>query len=165
MFSSMPSHAGPVAAQDRHDTLVAYMARAKTAFDDLRDVASQLAALMVLAGSGSRAATLDHPMLCVAAERWRAANDSVRSLRPPTGSHGHHYHLVMAAQRLGEDLGAMGAAGTLVGRLGTPLHLLKAAWQEIVFVSRALPGFALVDFDQCCCAMHAKLRRGPRFTA
>ncbi len=136
-----------------------YIEAAQPAFEDLRDVASQLAGLMVLAASGASTATIDHPMVAVATERWRAARDETRALRPSPQAAHHHRHLVRAAERIGEVLAALREAGTFKSRIATPLPLLRGAWQEILHTANALPGFRTLDLEQACCAAHAKRRR------
>jgi hypothetical protein len=140
------------------DAMRRYLAEARPAFDELRDVTSQLAGLMVLAASGAGVATTDHPMWAVATERGWAACEVVRSLRVPPPARHHHRHMVWAAEALGGTIATMREAGTRAGRLNAPLGLLKTAWQEIVHAADALPGFGTIDMQQTCCAAHAKLR-------
>lgn len=137
-----------------------YILAAQPVFDDLRDVAAQLAGLMVLAGSGASSAAIDHPMVQVAAERWRGAREGARALRAPAAAAHHHHHLVRTAEIVGRVLGAVRDDAGLVGRLGTPLPLLNAAWREVEHTAAALPGFRTLDLTQACCAIHAKQRQG-----
>ena len=45
------------------DETVAYILKAQKYFEDLRQVAAQLAGLLALAAAGGKSATPDHPML------------------------------------------------------------------------------------------------------
>ena len=60
------------------DRTTAYILETRRPFEDLRQVASQLAGLLVLAASGAKSAAPDHPMLrCRARDvRSRGGRDS-----------------------------------------------------------------------------------------
>jgi hypothetical protein len=135
-----------------------YIAHAQQPFDDLRDAASQIAGLLVLAASGARSAGAPHPMLAVASQRWREASDAAHSLPAPPAARHHHFHLIQAAELLGEALDGLNERGLLGARSDSALDTVKRAWAEIVHAANALPGFATVDFGQACCAPHARLR-------
>ena len=64
------------------DATAAYIVENQKCFEDLKQVASQLAGLLVLAAAGSKEAMPDHPMLDAARELFREADDAVRSARP-----------------------------------------------------------------------------------
>jgi hypothetical protein len=140
------------------DSTRRYIERAQIVFDDLRELASQLAALMVLAAAADRTANVDHPMFVVAVQRWSDSQEAVRALRPSALAAHHHLHLSKAARLFGAAIDAMRVAGTLVGRSESALGTLKSAWQEMVHTSNALPGFHSVDLQQACCACHGPAR-------
>jgi hypothetical protein len=140
------------------DSTRRYIESAHVVFEDLRELASQLSALMVLAAIGDRAADIDHPMLAIAIERWSESFNAAQVLRPSPLTAHHHKHLTRAARRFGTAIEAMRVAGTFVGRTNSALRALKEAWEEMVFTSNALPGFYTVDLKQACCACHAPQR-------
>ncbi|WP_318834896.1 hypothetical protein [Burkholderia cepacia] len=127
-------------------------------FEDLRELASQLGALMVLAATGDGAADIDHPMFAVSIQRWSESSDAAQALRPSPLTAHHHRHLTRAAQLFGASIDAMRLAGTLVGRTESAFRTLKRAWEEMEYTSNALPGFHTVDLQQACCACHAPQR-------
>ncbi|MEJ1969443.1 MAG: hypothetical protein WDN03_12535 [Rhizomicrobium sp.] len=139
------------------DATVAYAIDSHRAFEELRQVLAQLGGLLVLAAAGGKSAVPDHPMLVAAGELHRRAADRLRALRAtPRASH-HHAHLMSAAAALESALGAARrhlhrrADGVDIGAILAPLRL---AQNEMERVTRLLPGFDLVDFDQGCCAEH-----------
>ena len=80
----------------------AYILQARPPFEDLRQVAAQLAGFLVLHASGANAASPDHPVLRAAADLHRGAVDSVRTVQPSARAAPHHRRLVEA----GADLDA-----------------------------------------------------------
>jgi len=123
------------------DQTVAYILAAQTWFEDLKQVAAQLAGLLVLEAAGSKAP--DHPMLASAAEAYRNAVDGLKSARVPPRARRHHDHLLSAATKLNEALRAS----------GDPLMPLEGAYAELRSASRTLPGFWMVSFERGCCAI------------
>jgi len=122
------------------DQTVAYVLEAQTWFEDLKQVAAQLAGLLVLEAAG---AAKDHPMLASAEEAYKNAADGLKSARVPARARRHHDHLLIAAAKLHEALRAGG--DTLV--------LLEGAYAELRSASRTLPGFQMISFDRGCCAV------------
>lgn len=157
-LSTLEFSASDLAPERMDDATRRYIAEAQIAFDDLREIASQLAALLVLAGTADRAADIDHPMLAVAIQRWSATRERVNALTPSSFTAHHYRHLLRGVELYGDVFDAMQKAGILVGRIGSPLAILKAAWREMVHTSNALPGFYTVDLQQACCACHAPSR-------
>jgi uncharacterized protein (DUF3084 family) len=137
------------------DATLAYIEAAEGCFEDLRQVAAQLAGLLLLSASGARSAGPHHPMQAVAADLFDAARDATLRLNPrsPLAKH-HHLHLRAATENLAETLALLRSGPS--GREGVtaPTQKLTSAWQELSHASRALPGFDLVDFSQACCAEH-----------
>lgn len=153
-----PPAAAPPAGLD--DRLAAYIAAAQGPFDNLRQAASQTAALMVLAVSGARSATPDHPMLALAEALHEEALDALGAMRVPDAARHHAYHLRAAARRIG---GALAAArsqlhGGDAGAMDAVLAPLNAGWTELRHAGAALPGFEVIGFSQSCCAAHAWMR-------
>jgi hypothetical protein len=121
------------------DQTVAYMLAAQTWFEDLKQVAAQLAGLLVLKEAG---AAPDHPMLTSASQAYKNAADGLKSARVPAPARRHHDHLLAAAATLDEALLARGDS----------LGLLEGAYAELRSASRTLPGFQMISFERGCCA-------------
>src|ERR1700691_2255326 len=79
------------------DPTAAYIVENQKCFEDLKQVASQLAGLLVLAASGSKEAGPDHPMLGAARELYREADDALRHAAPTERARSHHEQLAQAA--------------------------------------------------------------------
>ena len=123
------------------DSTTAYVIATQPYFEDLKQVAAQLAGLLVLEGAGAAA---DHPMLLSAQAVWRNAVDGLRSTRVPECARVHHGHLIAAARNLSAAL-----QGT-----GDKLIPLERSYAELRAASHALPGFPMISFEQGCCAVH-----------
>lgn len=130
------------------DQTLTYTLGAHTYFEDLKQVAAQLAGLLVLESAG---AAPDHPMLLAAEQVYNNAVDGIRSLRVPSPARAHHGHLLSAAAMLNEAL--QGSGDRLVP--------LESAYSELRAASRALPGFPMLSFDSgCCAAAHGTMGAG-----
>jgi hypothetical protein len=117
----------------------AYVLQTQPYFEDLKQVAAQLAGLLVLEESG---AAPDHPMLLSARSAYQNAVDGLRSTRVPARARVHHSHLLAAAQNLGAAL--HGAGDKLIP--------IERSYAELRAASHALPGFQMISFEQGCCA-------------
>src|ERR1700722_9548790 len=93
-------------SQQVDDETAVYILETRKCFEDLRQVAAQIAGVLVLAAAGGKSATPDHPMLAAAAELHRAANDQVRRVEPTVRARTHHHCLVQAADALSRALAA-----------------------------------------------------------
>ena len=82
-------------------------------FERLRDVAAQLAGLLVLAASGAGSAAPDHPMLRSAEMLFHESTDGIRRTRATDRARAHHAHLTQAA---GSLEAALAAARDRLGR-------------------------------------------------
>ena len=130
------------------DETAAYIVETRKYFEDLRQVASQLAGVLVLAAAGSKSAAPDHPALGTAAELYSDAVDGMRSARVTERARAHHRCLMHAATSLGTALAA--AAGKLeIDPILTPL---RAAYDQLQQAADTLPGFEMVSFEKACCA-------------
>ena len=121
------------------DQLTAYVIQTQPYFEDLRQVAAQLAGLLVLDAAG---AAPDHPMLLSARSAYENAVDGLRSARVPLRARAHHRHLLSAAVCLDEALYGSGDA----------LTPLENAYQDLRAASKLLPGFQMISFERGCCA-------------
>jgi hypothetical protein len=131
------------------DQTAAYVLAAQPCFEDLKQVAAQLAGLLVLEASGSRNATPDHPMLASAEQAYRNAADGLRSARVPARARMHHDHLLTASAKLQGALRSMRASAD-------PLALIEGAYADLRSASRTLPGFQMISFERGCCAAREK---------
>lgn len=147
---------------DRLDeATAAYVLAMQTPFELLRQAVAQLAGVLVLAASGSRQWP-GHPMLAMAEAARREAEDAVRAAEVPAAARHHHRHLVQAA---GAIAGAEGRLrGATLGRndeaIADGLAAVQAACRELQWSTAALPGFAMIDLTQSCCAAHVASRQG-----
>jgi hypothetical protein len=121
------------------DQTVAYVLAAQPWFEDLKQVAAQLAGLLVLDAAG---AAPDHPMRVSAERVYQNAVDGLRSARVPARARPHHDHLLAASRKLNDALSAK----------GDPLVFLESAYAELRSASRTLPGFQMISFQHGCCA-------------
>jgi hypothetical protein len=137
------------------DRTTAYVLQVRPHFEGLRDVAAQLAGLLVLAATGARSAAPDHPMLQSAGALCEQSRDGIRSARATRRAGAHHRHLARAADSLAS---ALSAAQDRLGRplpatdLDIVLTPLKEGYAHLERASRTLPGFETVSFDHACCA-------------
>jgi hypothetical protein len=129
------------------DATAQYIVENQKCFEDLKQVAAQLAGLLVLAASGSKEAAPDHPMIGAARELFQDADDAVRRARPTERARLHHEHISRAAVSIGTALREAG--GRLnVDRVLTPL---RAGYTELERAADSLPGFEKVSYDRACC--------------
>lgn len=142
------------------DATLRYIEAAELCFEDLRQVAGQLAGLLLLSASGAHSAGPLHPMVAVAEGLLETARDTTPRLKPHSARAKHHHrHLLSAAGQLAETLDRLRSLPTGRASLDEPMRSLTSAWEELGAASRALPGFDLVDFSQACCAQHAPAAR------
>jgi hypothetical protein len=130
------------------DATAAYVSEVHRHFEDLRQVSAQLAGLLVLAASGAKSATPDHPLLTSARELHRGATDALRSARPTERARVHHQSLIHAARSLSQALTA--AQESEVDPVLVPL---QAAHAHLQHAANQLPGFEMVEFKQGCCGI------------
>lgn len=129
------------------DATAAYIVENQKCFEDLKQVASQLAGLLVLAAAGSKEAVPDHRMIDLARELYREADDAVRRARPTQRARQHHEHIARAAASIGVALSETGG-GLNVDRILVPL---RAGYTELERAADALPGFEKVSYGRACC--------------
>jgi hypothetical protein len=129
------------------DATAAYIVENQKCFEDLKQVASQLAGLLVLAAAGSKEAVPDHPMIDLARELYREADEAVRRARPTERARQHHEHIARAAASIGIALSETGGALN-VDRILVPL---RAGYTELERAADALPGFEKVSYARACC--------------
>jgi hypothetical protein len=138
------------------DVTAAYILETRKCFEDLRQVAAQIAGVLVLAAAGGKTATPDHPMLAAAAELHGAAFDEVRSVRPTGRARAHHHCLMQAAQALSNAL-AIALSASPRMEVDSILPPVRAAYAHLQRAADTLPGFEMVAFERGCCAMQLAL--------
>lgn len=142
-------------AQPVDDATAAYIFESRKCFEDLKQVASQIAGLLVLAAAGSKNALPEHPMLDAATRLFREADDALRRARPTRRAQPHHWHLMNAAGSIGQSLNAANrnlrpqSGGLEIDPILIPL---RAGYAELERASQALPGFEMVAYERACCA-------------
>jgi len=129
------------------DATAAYIFENQKCFEDLKQVASQLAGLLVLAAAGSREAAPDHPTLGAARELFREADDALRRARPTERARPHYEHLAQAAALIGAAL----KESREVLNVDRILIPLRAGYTELEHAADALPGFQKIAYDRACC--------------
>jgi hypothetical protein len=137
---------------------IAYVIEAQPVFEDLRQVAAQVAGMLVLFATGSKTAAPDHPLLGTASQVFARAADAVERVQPLVTDPArlHHDNLRGAAAALREALSAarveLGKPG-IAADLDAPLVPLRHAYDCLQHAASALPGFQMVAFDQGCCGV------------
>ena len=146
----MPPHTSLPLDIDDHTAL--YILETQRSFDALRDVASQLAGLLVLAATGAKSAGPHHPVLDAARQTLSEASDHVRRVRPTDRARIHHRHLLAALVSLQT---AMNAARVRPAAedIDSTLLPLRLAYSHLQAAAGRLPGFDLVALAMGCCAV------------
>jgi hypothetical protein len=134
------------------DLTAAYILETRKCFEDLRQVAAQIAGVLVLAAAGGKSATPDHPMLEAAAELHQAAFDELRGIRPSERARAHRHCLMQAADAL-----AIALAAAKRMEVEPILLPVRVAYAHLQRASETLPGFEMVAFERGCCAMQLAL--------
>jgi hypothetical protein len=129
------------------DATAAYIVENQKCFEDLKQVASQLAGLLVLAAAGSKEAAPDHPTLGAARELFREADDALRRARPTDRARPHYEHLAQAAALIGVAL----KESREVLNVDRILIPLRAGYTELEHAADSLPGFQKIAYDRACC--------------
>jgi len=144
----VPSSTGiPACVGFVDDDTTAYILENRKHFEDLRQVASQLAGLLVLNAAGSKSAGPHHPMLEAADQLYQETIENIQRAKVTLRARQHHYYLLQAAAALRTALSAANR-GMDVDPVLTPL---RAAYDHLQHASNELPGFDMVAFDQGCC--------------
>ena len=138
------------------DATAAYVAKMRDPFELLRQAEAQLAGLTVLA-TASGQAIAGHPMLDLAAEAAKEAEDGIRVMAVPERARHHHRHVLQALRLI--QRAATAARRCLVRGDETAIDAvigpLRGAHQNLLWATGAFPGFEVVALSQACCARHA----------
>lgn len=142
---------------DTEDGSVAYAIGIQLPFERLRNAAAQLAGVLILATTGNRSASPDHPIVAVAADNHRRAIDGMSAVKVPEGSRHRHLHMVRASSLIAGAVVKFKSVATRNGsNVDAALALLVRGWSELRLASASLPGCEIVDLKQACCAEHQK---------
>jgi hypothetical protein len=133
------------------DATAAYIVESQRCFEDLKQVAAQLAGLLVLAAAGSKEAAPDHPALARSRALFREALDALHRARPTERASKHHAHMTRAFEDIGAALELTGR-GIDVEGLVIPL---RAGYTELERAADSLPGFEKVSYARACCGAAA----------
>jgi len=131
------------------DRTAEYILETRRCFEDLKQAASQIAGVLVLAASGAKGALPDHPLLKRATELYQEAFDHIRSVRPTELARPHHDFMVRAAKALAAALAAVPSM-----EIDSILRLVRIAYSHLQRASETLPGFEMIAFEHGCCAVH-----------
>jgi hypothetical protein len=123
-----------------------YILENQRCFEDLKQVASQLAGWLVLAAAGSNEAVPDHPVLLRARETFRDIEDAIQQARPTDGALKHYQHVASAAQSIGI---ALKNSPSIDGMLNP----LRAGYSELERAADSLPGFEKISYAHACCGL------------
>ena len=136
------------------DRTVAYILESQPLFEDLRQVAAQIAGLLVLAATGSRDASPDHPMLGTAERLFTETLERFGRTQASEQARLHQESLKRAADSLRHAL--TGARAILASPYGANVDAalvpLRDSYNHLQQATRTLPGFRMVAFEQGCCA-------------
>jgi hypothetical protein len=138
-------------SKDVDDRTIAYIVAIQQYFDDLKQVAAQIAGLLVLAAAGGESAMPDHPLLEIAKQLHQRAIEGIHTAQATVRASPHYHHLLRAAMNLGAALSSARAGLRDIDSVLVPLQL---AYAELRLAAKTLPGFEMVSFEQGCCAMH-----------
>ncbi|SRR5579883_129124 len=142
-------------ATELDEATVAYVLETRKAFEDLRQVAAQLAGLLVLEAAGARSGIPGHPMLKSAVHLHAEAADAVQSARATPRARRHHESLLRACSEIRAALAA--ARDTLA--IDPILIPVRAAYAHLQAAGAELPGFEMVSFEHGCCAVPMRSTR------
>jgi hypothetical protein len=134
------------------DQTAIYILSTRDAFEDLRQVVSQLAGVLVLAAAKG---TGDSPNLEPTRRLLRQAEDALRDSPLTARAAAHHAYLVQAAAHLKIVLQR---AGVRID-VDEILPPLRAGYDALQAASRTLPGFEMVAFEQGCCSALPRITR------
>lgn len=125
-----------------------YIQQVRPRFEDLRQIAAQLAGLLVLAATNANSAGPDHPLLTSARQLYGEALEGLQVSRATPAARAHHRHLAEAAKSIGLALDA--ARGVEIDPVLIPL---RRAYVQLERAAAELPGFEMVEFSRGCCAI------------
>lgn len=155
---------GPIAASrtdwsDAAQPIVRYLSEAQPLHARLQQVLTQLAGYSLLVMTrGRRLSLLDAPV-APARDALGASRAQLAALCANGSCRHHHHHLTGAADALAQAIEALTACLRRHPDDHQPRaelsRALQAATGHLRAAARLLPGCAMVDVSQACCATHA----------
>ena len=127
------------------DQTAVYILATRQAFEDLRQVVSQLAGVLVLAAAKGKS---DAPDLEPARKLYQQASQALRDSAWTVRAAAHHGHLLEAAEFL--EIALQRASVRI--DVEAILPPLRAGYDALLKASQTLPGFEMVAFEQGCCS-------------
>lgn len=142
---------------DMDDGSIAYAIEMQMPFECLRNAAAQLAGVLILAATGSRLGSSDHPIVAVAIDNYQQAADGMSAVKVPAGSRHRHLHMMRASSHIADAVVTFKSVSTLKhSNTDAALALLSRGWSELRLASMSLPGCEIVDLKHACCADHQR---------
>lgn len=143
------------------DPTLHYIVSGKPLLTRLQQILTQTAGFALLVMTrGGRVPMLDVP-LALASQELASTSEELHALAVPAPARHHFYHAIQAVASIGQAMDLLAvcmrcarddpARAALTRRLRVATEHLRAA-------SR-LPGLAMVDLQQACCACHADIPR------
>lgn len=142
---------------DMDDGSIAYSIGMQMPFECLRNAAAQLAGVLILAATGSRSGSPDHPILAVVIDNHQQAVDGMGAVKVPAGSRHRHLHMTRALTLIADAVVTFKSVATRKhSNTDAALALLSRGWSELRLASMSLPGCEIVDLKHACCAEHQR---------
>lgn len=138
--------------------LAGYTGRVQAPFGSLQRVLTQAAGFALLVVSPGRRVALPDTPVATARAALAAARAEIEAGPVPPAARRHHHHVMAAAAAMSDALDLLMAC--LRCRDDDParadlVRMLRVATDHLRAATRLLPGFAMVDLSQACCAAHA----------
>jgi hypothetical protein len=148
-----------IGAED--DPTLHYIVGGKPLLTRLQQILTQTAgfALLVMSGGG-RVPMLDVP-LALATQELASTSEELHALPVPAPARHHFYHAIQAVASIRQAIDLLAVCLRCPRddpARGALTRCLRMATEHLRAASR-LPGFAMVDLQQACCAHHADATR------
>jgi hypothetical protein len=139
------------------DSTLHHIVCGKLLLTRLQQILTQAAgfALLVMS-SGGRVPMLDVPLV-LASQQLASTAEELRVLPVPSSAQHHNYHAVQAIASIGQAIDLLRVCMRCERddpARAALTRCLRVATEHLRAASR-LPGFAMVDLQQACCASHA----------
>ena|SRR6187402_1041856 len=135
-----------------------YMHRSRQVQEQLHQILTQMSGFALMLLTRRVQSSLCAGPLDMAERRMKAVREEFRALLPVDGSASHHHHHLGEATAAIErcvgfayDCLRANSAGNDKDNL---TRMLRTALDHLQATARLLPGFAMIDLCQSCCAAH-----------
>lgn len=154
----MPAMTSPAEAERLADATLRYVVACEPAFERLRETATQLGGLALIAMLRREGAFDTETPRRMAAETLAATRAMLATLTVPAAAAHHFHHVGAAAAALEAVVGVMGWGQ--LDRSGEAARReisarLRTATEHLRHAENAMPGFETVDLRHSCCAANA----------